>query len=359
MSSFTIATKSLQNMIKKVCKCVSPPTNNVITTLLNVVLDNGVLMISKTDSRNFLTITENNVTGDDCEFTIGSDSFSQIVSKITTQDVTVSKEDNCVVVKGNGTYKIEIQLDGDGCELDYPRYNVKLPTHSGTIKPSAIRNILVYNKPTVCDVKSVNIIALTGYYCTSDSVLTSDSCRICITDNPLFDTDVLMDATTMDLLGLFDSDFSYEMDDDCAVFTSDSIRLFTSFMNERLEEFPVQKCELFAESSFPASCVVSKSALTAAINRISLFIKQNDRDVIRFNFVRDGIILESPDRTAVESINYMSVSDFKEFSCNVPKASISKMFAARSGETVNIYYGEDAFMSVKDDDAVQITALIR
>ena len=359
MSNFTVETKVLQNMLKKVVKCASVASNNVMTSLLNVVVESGVLRISKTDARNFFDVTAS-VDTDDLEFTVVTDTFSQIVSKITTKDLTITKKDDCVVVKGNGTYKIPLMLDAEGSEIEFPRYIVRNAKYSGTVSRSDIQKILECNKPSVGVPNAVAIPALTAYYVTSDAVVTSDTFRVCVNDLSLFDFDCLIPASSFDLLGLFDSDVDYVADDECIEFKSSNMRLFTSFMNDKIDDFPIDKCKAFAESKFPSSCVLNKTAVLAATDRLALFIKQNDDKAIRFNFTKTGVILESPDRTAVEQVDYMSSKDFSEFSCMIKTDSIKKQFNAISGEAVDISYGIDPFIVIKDgDDVVYVTALLR
>ncbi len=359
MSSFTIETKTLQSMIRKVIKCASAASNNVITSLLNVTIESGVFRISKTDSRNFLDVTHN-VDGDDIEFTVIVDTFSQIVSKITTKDLTITKNDDCIVIEGNGTYKIPIMLDGSGSEIEFPRYIVRNPIYSGTISKADIKTVLMCNKPSVGVPNAVPVQALTGYMCTEDSVITADTFRVCITNLGLFNTYCLIPESAFDLLGLFDSDVEYVADDECVEFKSGNMRLFTSFMNDRIDEFPLEKCEALATSEFPSSCVLNRTAVLSAVDRLSLFIKQNDDKAVRFNFNKNGVILEAPDRTAVEQVDYMSSTDFSEFSCLIKVDSIKKLFNARSGDAVNIYYGLDKFIVIKDSDITsQVSALLK
>ena len=311
---FTIETKVFQNMLRKVVKCVSASTDNIMTSLLNVSVTDGVLCLSKTDARNFLDVYQEDIDCEDFDFTVDVALFSQIISKITTKDLTLIKEDDCIVIKGNGTYKVEMMLDAGGQEIEFPRYGVRNPKYTGSITSDDIQTVLVCNKPSVGDKAVVSNIALTCYYCSDSAVVTSDSLRACITNVKMFDVPVLIDSSTFDLLGLFDSDISYSMDDDCGEFKCNGMKLFTSFVNERLEDYPITKCEEFAKSQLPSSCSINKSSILAAINRISLFIKKRETNAVRFNFVKDGIVVESPDKTAVEKIDYMSSENFSEFS---------------------------------------------
>ena len=87
MSKFTVKTELFQVMLNKAFRGASRSKFNVLTSLVNVELRDNKLNLTTTDTNNYLTITEP-VTGEDTSFVVNVETFSKLISKITTENIT-------------------------------------------------------------------------------------------------------------------------------------------------------------------------------------------------------------------------------------------------------------------------------
>ena len=177
MSQFTVSTRVLQGIVNKAIKAASNSKFSAITSLMNVVVENGKISITTTDCNNYLTISDSIISGEETTFTVGVDLFSKLVSKTSVENIKITVSDDEISFHGNGTYKIPIQLDVDGSKIKYPKHEINNPDYTGTIKNSVIKNIIFHNKPSLA--VTMEAPYLTGYLCNVHNVISADSFNIC------------------------------------------------------------------------------------------------------------------------------------------------------------------------------------
>lgn len=358
MRKLNIKTAKIQSMLNKVIRCAGNNKFNVLTNLIRVKLENNVLSMTTTDVNNYFTVYSSEVSGDDLEFVVPVDTFSKLISKTNVEDVRISVADDVISITGNGTYKIPIQLDVSGEPINYPECEINIAEDEGSLKISAVKNIILHNKNSlaVTDEKP----CLRGYYIADGCVVSADSYNICKNDVPTFETVVLVSPVVFDLLSLCKEDeVSYKIADNNILFESDSIKLFAHLMNGKDDyvEFynVVKEC---AETEFESNCALPKTALLNALDRLSLFIKDNDINCISMTFTKSGVKLETADYSAIEDIPYQSSENFNDFTCKIGVDHLKKQLSSIVGETVHIYYGNDRIVTIKQDNAIHMISLL-
>ena len=160
MSSFSVETSVLKNLVVTASKGASNNKMSTITNLANVVVNNGQITITTTDGTNYFSVNGNVLTSDPCEFVVGVDMFTKLVAKTTANNIKITTTDDMISFTGNGTYKIPIQLDVDGSPIRYPKNDVSAPDKIGSIKASTIKNIILKNKASLATV--LDLPCLTG-----------------------------------------------------------------------------------------------------------------------------------------------------------------------------------------------------
>ena len=356
MGTFTIKTATLQGVINKAVKGASNSKFSVITSLMNVIVESGRINVTTTDSDNYLTISDDIISGDDVEFTVSVETFSKLVSKTSVENVKISVTEDMIQFVGNGTYKIPIQLDADGSPIKYPKYTVNTPDVEGTIKVSTIKDIILHNKMSLA--VTMEAPYLTGYLCDEDCVVSADTLNICVNKIKTFGKKVLVSPNVFELLSMCDGeDISYKITDTNGLFETKNLRLFVVFMSG-CSEYPLERIIPYAETSYPSSCTLSKSTMLNVIDRLSLFINDDDQNGIYMTFTKDGVKAESVARNGLENIPYQGSENFKDFTCLVGVDSLKKQISSRLGESFTLYYGDESSMMLKDGNASQIMALL-
>ncbi len=353
-----IKTETLKEMLNKAAKGASNNKMIALTGFIEVVLNNNVLSMTTYDSVNFLTVKEDKVEGEDFSVVLAVELFSKLISKTTSEYVTLSSDNNTFSVTGNGTYKIELPLDpNDGKPVKFPSYSMDTEgAIVGTIKKSVLKTVIVSNKPSLAT--TLEIPYLTGYLFTSESVISADSFNICINRVPTFGTKILVPSSTVELLNLCtDEDISFAIKGEKVLFNSSKVVLYSSIMSGA-DDYPEETVNSFAQNSYASNCVLPKTSLLNVLDRLSLFIKSNDVNGVYLTFTNEGLKIESNQSVAVETIPYQSSENFKPFTCFAGVDSMKKQISARTGEVVHLYYGDPSALKIVDNNVIQVVALL-
>lgn len=356
MASFTMNTKELQSLTVKASKCASNSKYNALTSLLNVVLEDGTISLTTTDSNNFFTVRKKDVSGDNLSFTVNVNLFTRLIAKMSSENIRVNVTSDMISITGNGTYKIPIQLDVDGSEIKYPKHEINNPEFSGEVKTSVLKAISQYNKPSLAT--TLEKPFLTRYMCVEDCVISGDEYNICRLNLNTFGTDVLISPVVIDLLCMSDEeDIDFKIYENNILFETDSMKLF-AMLADGADEYPVDRIKsITTEIEYPSDCVLPKTALINAIDRLSLFIDDDDQNGLYMTFTKDGVKLESMKNSGIESVSYQGSNNFKDFTCCVGVESFRKQLVSRAGESVHIYYGDEATLTIKEGNIIQVISL--
>ena len=352
-----VKTSILKDLVNKAIKASTNNKMIPLTSLISIVLDNGKLSLTASDAVNFFTVSENDIDGESFSVVVKCDLFSKIVSKTTSETISLELSENSLIFKGNGEYKIDLPLDEEGKLITFPVITINSDvTKRGTIKLSAIKSAILANKPSLAVTQEAPY--LMNYLCTEDSIISADSFNICINSVKTFDEPVLISPIVFDLLSMFDSeDINYEVSDRIIVFTSPKMRLYTKTMLG-LEDYPVDSIKSLGETSLPSKCTLSKKALVNILDRLSLFITDFDINGVYLTFTNEGVKITSTNSTASELIPYQESENFEPYTCLVSVETLKKQVLARTGELVRIEYGVQNAIKLVDTNTIQIVALL-
>ena len=355
MSSFTVKTETFQNMLNKVSKCASRSKFSVLTNLVNVVLKNNKLSLTTTDTNNYLTVSET-VTGEDTSFTVNVETFTKLISKISTDSITIELTNDTIIVKGNGTYKLPIQLDVDETPIKYPVKTINNPEKQGVIKTAIIKNIIINNKSSVA--LTMENPCLTGYLCTEDSVVSADAFNVCVYSVKTFGKKILISPVVFDLLSMVsDEEINYKIDGNFIMFETSNLTLFSTLM-EGSEDYPIDTVNQLISKEYPSKCVVPKTEFLNIIDRLSLFINDNDQNGLYLTFTKSGLKVESAHGDGIENVPYQGSENFSDFTCFANVDSLKRQISYKVGESVNMCYGDEDTLMITQDNVKQLSSLM-
>ena len=98
-------TVKLQEMVNRAVRGAGMDKTDPITASMAIRLEAGQLTLITTDNSNTLYIKEK-VTGEDFYCVVEVEKFNKLVSKLTSENVTLEVSDFILTIKANGTYKI-------------------------------------------------------------------------------------------------------------------------------------------------------------------------------------------------------------------------------------------------------------
>lgn len=360
MGYFTIKTDVFQTIVGKAIKGASNNKFSPLTSLMDVNVANGKIHVTTTDTNNYLTITGDVLTSEPCRFTVNVDTFSKLVSKTSVETIKVTVTDDTITFTGNGTYKLPIQLDVDGSPIRYPDQTINTPTEQGQIKTSVIKNIIVHNKPSLAT--TLEAPYLTGYLCDPDCVISADTFNICRNSVNTFKSRVLISPIVFELLSMSsEENIDYKISEDKVLFETPKLKLFATLM-AGVDEYPVDTIRNICDNGYESDCVIPKTAFLNIIDRLSLFIKEDEQNGVYMTFTSNGLKVESMSDNAIETVPYQGSNNFKDYSCAIGVDSVKRQFSARAGESVNLFYnntdGSSSTITIKDDSVVQVISLL-
>ena len=352
----TTTTSTLQNMVAKAMKGASCNKMIPLTSLMAIQLKNHTLTLITTDATNYLYVKADKVDGEDFYVVIQAEVFSKLISRLTCENVTLELKDNCLNVKGNGNYSIELPLNEEGELITYPDPLAKAEnlTQLEDVNLSTIRLILATAKASLAETNEVP--CYTGYY-VGQSVVSTDTYKICGISVKLLDEPALISPELMGLLDLFsDEKISVFRKGNTLVFKTAGCEVYGKTMDS-IADYQIDVISGLLNQKFASSCKVSKDALLQLLDRLSLFVSAYDKNGIYLTFTRDGLQIESKQANSVEVLPYAESVNFKDFTCCIDIEMLRSQVKANTCSAVEIQYGEDNAIKMTDGSVTQIVAL--
>lgn len=363
--SLTINTKLLQDMVSRSVKGVGNSKGLVngfsVSYLMYLELKKKTFTIITTDGVNFLYIMQDGVEGEDFCATINADIFSKLVSKMTSEQVTMSVTDRYLEVKGNGNYKIALELDPNtGAMTKYPNplEKLKLGKKYISIESGTIGEIIGYLKPSLA--LTVDNPCYTGYY-VGHEVLATDSMQIACIDREVFKDPKLISPELMNLLYLMDnSDIDVYVKDGHLVFKTDTCVVYGDAMSdEMLESFAHDKIVELLNMKFTSRCVLPKDTLLRLFERLSLFVGVYDENAVDLAFDKSGVAIASKNSDGTEYIEYAESENCEEYACTVDIQMLQAQIKSHSGDTVELWFGANNALMITDGDVKQVVGTMK
>ena len=352
----SMKTVVLQEMVGKAIKGASQNKLIPLTSLMAIQLKDRQLTIITTDASNYLYIIHDEVDGDDFYVVVQAEQFAKLISKLTSENVTLSLDKAVLDIKANGNYKLELPLDENGELIQYPDpvAEAQLNGEVVNINLATVKTILNANKASLA--VTMEEPAYTGYY-VGDKVVTSDFVKICGLNAKLFDEPVLISPEMMNLLDVMTEEKigAYVEDDIIEFITKDCI--VYGHKMEGIEDFAIDAITKLLDEEFESSCEINKTAMLALLDRISLFVGVNDKKAITLTFTEEGIDISSKQSNGAETIKYIKSNNFKPYTCSIDITMLVQQIKANTSENLVLQYGNAQSVKFVDGSVTQVLAL--
>ena len=349
-------------MVSRAVKGCSNDKGLPITGFMSIELLEHRLTLATTNASDYLFISEDKVEGEDFSVVVEAETFAKLVSKTTTENITLELKGEELNVVGNGNYRIELPLDAEGQLVKFPRplddIDIKKVEHKYQVQLSTIRTILTVNKPALAPLSDAQITPLYTAYYVGDSVVSTDSYKICGTDVKLFDEPALINAPMMDLLDVMsEENITVYIDGNTIVFVTDDCIVYGK-TQEGIEKYQIDAISGLLKLDFPSECSVSKSEILQALDRLNLFVGPYDKNGISLTFTKEGIVLSSLKSSGTELVPYKTSSNFKEFSACINIEMLQTQIKSHVLDEIQIGYGLESALKIVDGNITQIIAYI-
>lgn len=353
----TIKTVELQEMVSRAVKGSSCNKLIPLTSLMKIQVKDGIFSLVTTDMSNYLYIKKKLI-AEDFYAVVQTEQFSKLVSKMTSENISLVLDNSVLTVKGNGSYKIELPMDENGEMIKYPNPLAELKFEgepTSTINLTTIKTILTANKAALATTLEVPVY--TGYY-VGDKVISTDTYKVCALNKNLFNKPVMISPETMNLLDVMIAEkINVDFSDDIILFTSEDCVLYSHQM-EGIEEFAIEPISNLLNKSFENKCKISRNAILSTLDRIALFVGPYDNKSITLTFTNEGIDISSKKSDGVETIKYIESENQVPFTCNIDITMLIQQIKANATDTLEIYYGDDTLLKFVDNEVTQLIALL-
>lgn len=352
-----IKTTKLQEMLSRAIKGAGNNRLIPLTGLIAIQLKENKLTLTTTDATNYLYVKDFDIEGDDFYAVVQVDTFAKLVARMTCETITLDLHDSYMSVIGNGTYKIDIPLDEDGSPVQYPNpaEMVARTNQIGTITVPTIKTILGSVKQALM---TTNDYPWYTCYYAGDSVIATDTYKISKLGRHMFNEPKLISTEQMNLLDVI-------TDDEVIVYADGNKLLFDSkhctvygVESPDIEEFSVDAIDSLVTQKFASMCKLPKDALLRLLDRIALFVGTYDNGEIEMTFTPDGLMVESKAETGTETIPYIETRDFTDFICSVNINMLVSQIKAQSGDSIELWFGDDSSIKIVDGDVTAVIALL-
>ena len=252
----------------------------------------------------------------DFRATVNATIFLKLISQITTDTIELSVVDNTLVVKGNGTYKLPLIFDGEEL-LKLPKIDIENVTAEFAISSDILNSILQYNSKELTK-GTISKPVQKLYYVDECGAITFTN-GACVNSFSLSQpVKVLFNNRLVKLFKLFkDGDVKFTLGYD--PISEEIIQTKVKFENSSvaitailscddtlLGSVPVRAIRGRANTEYPHSVNLNKSALIQTISRLTLF---NTTDTFTkpygtFEFGKDSVVVYDSNKENCETIYY-------------------------------------------------------
>lgn len=280
-----VKVEQFQEVCKKILEAVDSSGVVSVSDTLELELINKKLYLNVTNNEYYVTVTID--VDDDSEFhaVVNASLFLNLVSKLTTAEMHMNIKDNVLVIKSNGNYKIPLIFENDAL-VQLPKIKIGEVTSNFKIANETLQSILKFNSKEL-QKSGIKKIVQKMFYIDDKGCITftNGACVNSFTlEKPV---KILLTEKVVKLFKLFLSDeieftlgvdvTSNNMVQTKASFKDKDVQITTILSSDSslINSVPVEAIRGLASTSFPHSIVLEKRSVLDAINRLSLFDKNN------------------------------------------------------------------------------------
>ena len=351
-----IKTSALQELLNKVSKGVGNNKLFVVTQYITIKCTPTDITLLSTDGNNYLYVKES-MQCDNFTATVKADTFCALVSKMTCDEIELILKDGILNVSGDGDYQIGTLDEAGVTKIVNPFIDIDF---SDIIKVNTkeLKKYLNIAKPSLAI--SLEQPCYTGYYI-SDKLIATDTFQVTSIDKNLFNNNVLMYATTAELLNLMTADeINVSIAENGLKFDGDNIIIYTKELSGK-DDYQVDAIISLTDVKFRNKCVLNKERLISALNRLSLFVDIFDKNAINMQFTKDALILSTKGTNGKEVIKYddFDVQD-DEYKCLIDIKLLQAQLNVVDADSIELYYRDNSetVIKISNNETTQLIALM-
>lgn len=307
--------EKLQDVCKDILTAVDSNELAIITETLEMKVEDHFLVISVTN-REYFTKVKIDI-GDTADFhaTVNAEVFLRLISRLTTDTVDMKVEENNLIIKANGNYKLPLIYDQEEL-LKLPEITIGNITNEFEVDSEILKSILYYNSKELTNKGAIANPVQKLYYLDQEGCITFTS-GACVNSFTLPQPiKILLNNKLVKLFKLFEGKVKIKIGFDVIgdnltqlkiCLYTDSIEITAALPSDEslINAVPASIIRGMANGEFAYSVNINKNWLGEAIDRLMLF---DDKDTIkhyaRFVFGTSSVDIYSVNGENKESVDY-------------------------------------------------------
>ena len=356
MNNITLKTEELQGVCSKILSAVDSNGLSEITETVELVLKDNNLYLQVTNREYFVKIKLSTNISEEFHATVHAELFLKLISKITTELVTLEVSNKSLIITGNGKYELPLVYEGNDI-LKLPEININNVTNNFTINGSILNSINIYNSKQLAMGNIVNPIQ-SLYYVDQEGAITFTT-GACVNKFKLDkDVKLLLNLKLVKLFKLFkssnDVDFTIGQDQVSQEIIQTKVKFKTSDieltavlpMNDNaVSKVPVTAIRDRAFKDYDYTAVINRDGLLQAINRLFIFSSNSssiDRTFGIFEFSKDSVIIKDMNKINNEKIVYSNEIQISEnYTAVLDFGDVKSILESSTDEYINISFGDN------------------
>ena len=343
-----LKTKEFAGVCKTVLAAIDSKDTTLFTETLELKTNGDVLSMNVTNREYFLEATFKLGSEEQFHASVNASLFLNLISKLTTDTIKITKENNSIKIESNGTYRLPMIYTNDRM-LELPRITIDNVTNNMTINSTILRSIYDYNSKEL--LRGVAAKPVQKYYYVDELgaiTFTSGACVNSFTlEKPI---KLLLDPKVVGLFKLFkpDTPVEFKIGQDALTedlvqtkveFKADNITLTAKLKDTGLiSSVPVSAIRNMADKTYTNSVVLNKANLLATLTRILLF---NDEPVGTFEFTSEDLTIIDSSGENRETIKYEnSVDTISSYTMGINLANFKLILDGAEDDYITVNFGD-------------------
>ena len=350
--------KAFTEACSYILEAIDNKNTSLFTETLELVANGRVLSLNVTNREYYVSVKFNLEEDTQIKAAVNAKLFLSLISKITSETIEITIDQNFMKIKGNGDYKLPM-IYNNGELMSLPTIDIDNITNNMSIDSQVLQSILFYNSKEL--LRGIAAKPVQKYYYVDEHgaiTFTSGACVNSFTlEKPI---KILLSDKVVKLFKLFkdDSSINFEIGQDLVTedmiqtkvrFSTDKVILTAKLSDSSLvSSVPVAAIRGMASKDYLYSIVVHKSELLQALGRLRLF-NNGTKNYGKFEFTKDNVTISDWSSDNKEVVTFTNeVPTLESYTALLNTDNLSLIINGCEEDYVTICFGDNkAFCCVQ------------
>ena len=332
----------------------------VVSTLIYVAYEDGVLSLSATDVDNLVKV---DITAD-CEDLgkqecyVDLNTFCGLIERFDKNDKVTLEfgADGLTVQNGTGKGGFVLELAENG----FDNTEIPEPAETSGLDYAKLQTFLRVSPSAVA--QDARVPLLMNYYLGED-ILSASQTKVCRLEFNLLNAEVTLPPTLVKILKLLDNTehLTFGMTEKGLVFTDGKVTILGLDVAGDKPKI-IEQMRAYSDRTDCASQILfKKGEMVSVLNRMALFVTERDGFAVRLSLADGQLIVSTRDRKSSEAVEMSAVTEKieTEWQAVVNIDYLSDVLKALPDDEVVLGFGADDVIQLIANGCKMVLALIR